>query len=336
MKSFRVFSFFCALGVLYAASLEASLSGRIMMDGSSTVFPLSEAVAEEARQSAELRRVRVGVSFSGTGGGFQKFCNGEVDIVGASRPIAASELEACQARSLDFIELPVAFDGLAVVVHPSNTCAEDLSLAELKRIWEPAAEGKITNWKQVRSSCPDMPLTLFAPGTDSGTFDYFTEAVVGRAKIQRSDFQASEDDNVLAMGVARTEGAMGYFGYAYYEQNPDRVKLVAIDSGAGPVKPSLKSIAEGSYSPLSRPLFIYVSRASAQRPEVAAFVSFYLQSAAGLAKEVGYAPLGANEAENASLYSRLKEIFEARKLGSSFASQGSSPMSVSDWIQRKN
>lgn len=313
----------------------AAYSGKITIDGSSTVFPVSEAVAEEAMKSKELRKVRVGVSFSGTGGGFKKFCNGEIEISGASRPIKAKELERCAQNGVSFIELPVAYDGIAVIVHPDNKCVSNMTTAELKRIWEPAAEGKITNWKQVRPSCPDLPLTLFGPGTDSGTFDYFTEEIIGESKIQRADYEAAEDDNVLVRGVVENKGALGYMGFAYYEQNQERLKLLGIDAGQGPVMASPKTIGSGSYKPLARPIFIYVSEAASKRPEVGAFVRFYLGQAAKLANEVGYASLGGSPAENTTVYEKLLKVFEGRKTGTAFSSSDSHKMTINQVIDSK-
>ena len=272
----------------------ARLRGEIVIDGSSTVYPVTQAAAEEFRRYA--KDVRISVGISGTGGGFKKFCSGETDISDASRPISPSEREACAAKNIEFIELPVAYDGLAVVVNPKNTWAACLTRAELKKVWEPEAQGKVTNWKQVRDSFPDKPLKLFGPGTDSGTFDYFTDAINGKEKASRGDYQASEDDNVLVTGIAGDDGALGYFGYAYAVENQGKVKAVAIDSrGDGNcVAPSIDTVKNGSYQPLSRPIFIYVKKAAAERAEVRAFVNFYLsRSFTPLiqSREVGYIAL---------------------------------------------
>jgi phosphate transport system substrate-binding protein len=253
----------------------AQLRGTIIADGSSTVYPITQAAAEEFMRYG--RHVRISVGISGTGGGFKRFCGGETDISGASRPITPSEREACAARGIEFIEAPVALDALAVVVSPRNTWVDCLTTAELKTMWEPGAQGRITNWRQIRPSFPDKPLRLFGPGTDSGTFDYFTEAIVGEAKASRGDFQASEDDNVLVTGVARDESALAYFGLAYAVENPDKVRVIGIDNGDGVcVRPSFESVRDGSYQPLSRPLFIYINATAAQRPEIRAFVDFLL------------------------------------------------------------
>jgi phosphate transport system substrate-binding protein len=254
----------------------AKLSGDIVIDGSSTVFPITQAAAEEFRKYA--KGVRVSVGISGTGGGFKKFCNGETDISDASRPIQPAEVDACKAKNIEYIELPVAYDGLVVVVNPANDWAKCLTVPELKKMWEPDAQGKITNWKQIRDSFPDQALTLYGAGTDSGTFDYFTEAIIGKSKASRGDYQATEDDNVTVQGVSGDKGALGYFGLAYLEENQGKIKAVAIDAkGDGKcVYPSFATVKDGSYQPLSRPLFIYVKKEAAARPEVQAFVNFYL------------------------------------------------------------
>jgi phosphate transport system substrate-binding protein len=270
----------------------------IKVDGSSTVFPITEAVAEEFQKTRSDAKVTVGSS--GTGGGFQKFCRAETDISDASRPIRAPELEACSKAGIEFMELPVAYDGLAVVVNPKNTWATSMTVAELKKLWEPAAQGKITRWSQIRTGWPEREIHLFGAGTDSGTFDYFTEAIAGKEDQSRGDYTSSEDDNVLVQGIAGDELALGYFGLAYYEQNRDRLKLVAIDdekpeNGAGPIAPSQETVRNGTYRPLSRPLFIYPSVKALERPEVKAFVDYYLQNATGLLQEVGYVPLSGRE-----------------------------------------
>ncbi|HEU0013371.1 MAG TPA: PstS family phosphate ABC transporter substrate-binding protein [Longimicrobium sp.] len=275
----------------------ANLSGRITADGSSTVFPVTEAVAEEFMTETG-GQVQVTVATSGTGGGFKRFCAGEVDVANASRPIKDSEKQACAAAGIEFIELPVALDGLAVLVNPANTFAQCLTTAELKRIWEP--ESQVRSWAQVRPGFPDQPLKLYGPGTNSGTFDYFTEAVVGKEDASRSDYTASEDDNVLVTGVSGDASALGYFGYAYFAENRQRLKAVQVDGGQGCVEPTPQTIESGQYAPLSRPLLIYVKKASLARPEVKRFVEFYLQTAAEMAAEVGYIPLSAARYQEAT------------------------------------
>jgi phosphate transport system substrate-binding protein len=278
-------------GLATATPHLASAQSVIKIDGSSTVFPIAEAVAEEF-QISKRGKVRVTVGIAGTGGGFKRFCRGETDISNASRPILKEEMEICRKAGIKYIELPVAFDALTVVVNPQNTWAKTLTPADLKKMWEPAAQGRITKWNQVRPDFPAEPLMMFGPGADSGTFDYFTEAVNGKSKASRTDFQASEDDNVIVQGVSSNKGAIGYFGYAYYIGNKGRVRAVPIENKSGKaVEPSLEAVIDGSYEPLSRPLFIYVRDAAAQRPEVREFIEFYLDEGAELAKEVGYVPL---------------------------------------------
>jgi len=262
----------------------------IKIDGSSTVYPITEAVAEEF-QKAKKGAIKVTVGISGTGGGFKKFCRGETDISDASRPIVKKEMDACKEAKIEFIELPVAYDGLAVMVNPKNDWVRSMTVADLKKIWEPAAEGKVTRWKQVRPEWPDVPIKLYGPGVDSGTFDYFTEAIVGKSRASRGDFTASEDDNVLVQVISSDKNALGFFGYAYYADNPGKLKLVAIDGGKGPVLPSEKTVMDGTYQPLSRPIFIYVNKKSVSRPEVKEFVEFYLKQAPKLVKQVKYIPL---------------------------------------------
>lgn len=266
------------------------LTGSISGDGSSTVFPITEAVAEEFQK--ENPEVEVTVGSGGTGAGFKKFCNDETDIQDASRPVKDSEKEACAAKAIEYIELSVANDGLAVVVNKKNTWAKCLTTAELKKIWEP--NSKVASWKDVRAGFPDTPMKLFGPGTDSGTFDYFTEVVNGKEDASRTDYTPSEDDNVLVQGVEGSDGALGYFGFAYYAENKAQLNLVGVDSGTGCVSPSNSTVQNGTYKPLSRPLFIYIKKTSLTRPEVRAFVDFYLKNVSALLTDVGYTPLAAN------------------------------------------
>ncbi len=262
----------------------------IAIDGSSTVFPPTEAVAEEFQKAN--RNVRVTVGISGTGGGFKKFCRGESAIQNASRPILASEMAECRQAGIRYIELPVAFDALTVVANTQNNFAQCMTTAELRRIWEPAAQGQIMNWRQVRQSFPDARMTLYGAGSDSGTFDYFTEAVVGRAKSSRGDYTASEDDNVLVQGVARDRNALGYIPFAYVVGHLNELRPVQVDNGRGCVAPSAEAVVNGTYQPLSRPLFIYVNAQALQRPEVRRFAEFYLsKEGQDLIKEVKYVPL---------------------------------------------
>lgn len=267
------------------------LSGLVQIDGSSTVYPIGVALAEEFQIAN--REVRVTVGFSGTGGGFQRFCGGEIDISEASREITQAEREACAAAGIEIVEIPIAWDGLSVVVNPANDFVQCLTVAELRRIWQPGSA--VTTWRDVRAEWPAEEIALYGAGTDSGTFDYFTEAIVGESKASRTDYQASEDDNILVQGVAGDPYSLGYFGYAYYVENPDRLKLVEVDGGNGCIAPSDATIADGSYAPLSRPLYMYASRAAIERPEVMAFLEFALENAPELVPATGYHPLDASE-----------------------------------------
>ncbi len=284
------------LAVALAAAFSAPAFGQgtlVKIDGSSTVYPVTEAVAEEF-QKAEKNAIKVTVGISGTGGGFKKFCRGETDISGASRPILKSEMEQCAKEGITYYELPVAFDALTVVVNPRNTFLDKgITVEHLKRMWEPSAQGKITKWNQIDPSWPDAPIKLFGAGADSGTFDYFTEAIVGKVKSSRGDFTASEDDNVLVQGVQRDANAIGYFGYAYYAENQGKLKAVPIIEKAGKpgVSPSMNTVLDGSYQPLARPIFIYVNAKSLDRPEVKKFVEYYMTHGSKLAREVKYVPL---------------------------------------------
>ena len=269
------------------------LKGEISIDGSSTVYPVTEAVAEEFRTEAPKVKVTIGVS--GTGGGFKKFSRGETDLSNASRPIKDSEAEACKTSGISYLELAIAYDGLAVVINPENDWVDKITLEELKKIWEPSAQGVIMKWSQIREGWPEEEIHLFGPGVASGTYDYFTEVVVGKSGESRGDYTASEDDNVLVQGIAGDKYGMGFFGLAYYEENKNRLKLVPVDNGQAVVSPSLETVKDGSYSPLSRPLFLYVSNKGIEKPEVKKFVEFYLNNAGLLAGEVGYIPLPGEE-----------------------------------------
>jgi phosphate transport system substrate-binding protein len=292
---------------------QAHAQAAIKIDGSSTVFPITEAIAEEF-QIQKRGKVRVTVGVSGTGGGFKKFCRGEIDISTASRPISVEEMEACRKAGIKYMELPVAFDALTVVINPNNKWVKDgvLTIADLRKMWEPSAQGRVTSWKQVRSEWPAERLMLFGPGADSGTFDYFTEAVMGKAKSSRGDFTASEDDNTLVQGVENNKSALGYFGFAYYSAHKDKMIAVKIDGGKGPVAPSIENVINGTYSPLSRPLFVYVKESAAARPEVREFVQFMMTQGADLVTEVGYVPLPARA------YQLAWKHFNDRKLGTVF------------------
>jgi phosphate transport system substrate-binding protein len=266
------------------------LSGNVTIDGSATVLPLSKAIAAAFRKSNPA--VQFAIALSGTGGGFKKFCAGGIDIEDASRPIKSDESEECRAQHIEYIELPVAFDSLSVVVNAKNTFIDCLTVKELKAIWEPAAEGHLTQWNQIRASFPAQPLRLFGPGQASGTFDYFTFAIVGTEGSSRGDYTKSEDDTVIEQGVAAEPNALGYFGYAYYQANKEQLKLVAVDNGHGCVLPSTQTVADGTYQPLTRPLFIYVNVKAAARPDVRAFARFYLApESSKIVTDVGYVPL---------------------------------------------
>jgi phosphate transport system substrate-binding protein len=275
------------------AGTGGDLTGSIQIDGSSTVYPITEAVAEEYRNEAPKVKITVGVS--GTGGGFKKFSRGETDISDASRPIKDEEITDCEKNGIKYVGLSVAYDGLAVLVNPENDWVDHFTVEELKKIWEPAAQGKIMKWSQIRAGWPDKEIHLFGPGVASGTYDYFTEAIVGKSGSSRGDFTASEDDNVLVQGIAGDKFSLGFFGLAYFEENKDKLKLIGVDNGNGVVSPSLATVKDGTYAPLSRPLFIYVNSKAAARAEVVSFVDFYLSNASALASEVGYIPLPAEE-----------------------------------------
>ena len=267
----------------------------IRIDGSSTVFPVSMAVAEEF--SEIVGGVQVTVSYSGTGGGMKQFTAGEIDICDASRGIKESEKKACAKAGIDFLELTVAFDGLAVVVNPRNDWCSCLTVDQLKTIWRPESDGTVTKWSDINPDWPEQPLKLYGPGTDSGTFDYFTKVICGEEKASRPDYTASENDNALVRGVEADKGALGYFGYAYYAENKDKLKLLAVESGAGCIAPSDATVMDGTYAPLSRPLYIYVSKSALARPELAQFVEFYLANGNRLVSVVGYVPISDEVAE---------------------------------------
>ena len=293
----------------------ANASPIVKIDGSSTVFPITEAVAEDF-QIAKRGAVRVTVGISGTGGGFKKFCRNEIDIVNASRPITQLEMEACKQEGVQYIEMPIAFDALTVVVNPKNTWSKTITVDELKKIWEPGAQGVITSWNQINPAWPDKKIKLYGPGADSGTFEYFTEAIVGKAKSSRGDFTASEDDNVLVQGVASDIYALGFFGFAYYIENSKKINAIAVDSGNGGVIPSAATVENNSYKPLSRPIFIYVNAKSAEKPEINEFVNFYMKNAPELVTEVKYFPL------SREVYNLNIEHLSKKKVGTVFKGAG--------------
>ena len=314
MKEFKITKY--AVAVVFASTLflitpTIAAVDIVKIDGSSTVYPITEAVAEEFQIETGIK-VTVGVS--GTGGGFKKFCRGDTVISNASRPIKAKEIEKCKAAGIDFIEIPIAYDAITVVINKRNDWAKEMTPMELKKAWEPAAQSKITKWSQVREGWPDTPMKLYGPGADSGTFDYFTEAIVEESKAIRGDFTASEDDNVLVQGVSGDKGSLGYFGLAYYAENKNKLRAVAVKNIDDKfVLPSLKTVMNGSYNPLSRPLFIYLNaKKSVSDPNVKKFIDFYLKHAAVLSTEVGYIPFSKAE------YTAITNHYKTLKTGTAF------------------
>jgi phosphate transport system substrate-binding protein len=317
------------LGIFGSGShlAQADQTALIKVDGSSSVYPLTEAVAEEF-QKANRGRIRVTVGISGTGGGFKKFCRGETDISDASRPILKEEMDLCQKNGIAYYELPIAFDALTVAVSPKNTWITSMTVEELKKIWEPAAQNKITRWNQIHSEWPDAPLVLFGAGSDSGTFDYFTDAIVGKAKSSRGDYTASEDDNVLVQGIENNKNALGYIPFAYYAAQMKKLKAVAIVGKNGPVLPSAENVIKGSYQPLSRPFFIYVSESALKRTEVKEFVDYYLTEGPKLITEVRYIPLP----EQA--YVLVRERFNKGLVGTGFGGVPEVGLAVEEIMSR--
>ena len=309
LKEIRLAAFI-SLGML-PTSLIAATNDIVKVDGSSTVYPITEAVAEEFQIAT---RIKVTVGVSGTGGGFKKFCRGETAVSNASRPIKLNEIKKCKDAGIKFIELPIAYDAISVVINKKNDWAKEMTTAELKKMWEPVAQGKITKWSQIRDGWPDKPLRLYGPGADSGTFDYFTEAVIEESKAIRGDFTASEDDNVLVKGVSGDKGGIAYFGLAYYEENKNLLKAVAIKNKKGNfIIPELKTIMNGSYNPLSRPLFIYINAEKVNSdPKVKKFVEYYIKHAATLSEEVGYVPFSKEE------YAAITNHYKTQQIGSAY------------------
>jgi phosphate transport system substrate-binding protein len=302
----------------------------VKVDGSFTVYPITEGVAEEF-QKAKKNAVKVTVGISGTGGGFKKCCRDETDIADASRPITKSEMELCKTAGVEYIEMPVAFDALTVVINPKNAFLKQATVAEMKMLWEPAAQGKIMKWNQVNPAWPDAPVKLFGAGADSGTFEYFTEAMVGKAKSSRGDYTASEDDNVLVQGVSRDVNAIGYFGYAYYAENTAKLKALPIvnPKTGKAVEPSAANVENGTYAPLSRPIFIYVKVMSLQKPDVKEFIEFYMKNGAALTKEVKYVPLPA------SAYTGNIEHMNKKKFGTVFGGHNEIGITIEDLMKRE-
>lgn len=323
----KVLALMAGLGVLTSLS-QISASEVIKIDGSSTVYPISEGVAEEF-QKAKKGAVKVTVGISGTGGGFKKFCRGETDISDASRPILKKEMELCKANGISYIELPIAYDGLAVVVNPKNTWATCMTVEQLKMVWEPQAQGKRFYWSDLNPNWPKEEIKLCGAGSDSGTFDYFTEAIVGKAKSQRGDYLASEDDNVLVQFAQRERGALCYFGLAYVEENRGKIKPVAIKNPKTGkcVLPTLETVKSGEYQPLSRPLFIYVNAKSAERPEVKEFVEFYIKNAGKIARQVGYIPLPDKA------YKLIRKRFEKKEIGTVFGGEPKVGLTIEELLK---
>jgi phosphate transport system substrate-binding protein len=326
MMMFKSVGIAVLIATAFTSGLVDAADKIIKIDGSSTVYPITEAVAEEFQKS---QKIKVTVGESGTGGGFKKFCRGETDISNASRPIQQKEIDACKEAGVQFIELPIAFDALTVVVNDKNDWVKSITVEELKKIWGPGSSVK--TWKQVNPAYPDKKLGLYGPGTASGTFDYFSEAINGKAKAHRTDYTPSEDDNVLVKGVTGDTGGMAYFGMAYYEENKDKLRAipVAVKAGSPGVLPSAKTVEDGTYQPLARPIFIYVNAtAAAFKPEVKAFVNFYLDNAPELVKEVKYVPLPAED------YAAVKAHFKALKPGTGFGGKNEVGIKVGDLLSR--
>ncbi|HYN54102.1 MAG TPA: PstS family phosphate ABC transporter substrate-binding protein [Methylotenera sp.] len=314
MHSIKTNAWLTAAFIAFTISTVNAAEKIINIDGSSTVYPITKNVADSFQA---IRKVKINVNISGTGGGFAKFCRGETQVQNASRPILKKEMDICKEAGIQYIELPIAFDALTIVVNKNNDFVDYLTVEELNKIWRPASKGKIKTWRQVRSTWPNQPLNLYGPGTDSGTFDYFTEAIVGKAKMSRDDFTASEDDHVLIQGIAQDIGALGYFGYANYEENKDKLRAIPIiaKGSALPVLPSMEAVKDGTYQPLSRPLFIYVNAtAVAFKPEVKEFVDYYmyLKASPKLVEKAKYIPLPAKE------YDAVHRHWQARKPGTGF------------------
>jgi len=331
MKIFKKSNVCSAVAVIFVGLTGAQVAQAqqvVKIDGSSTVFPVAEAVAEEFQKSRR-GAVRVTVGVSGTGGGFKKFCRGETDISNASRPITKREMADCKESGVAYLEMPVAYDALTVVINPKNTWAKTLTVAELKRMWEPGAQGKVMNWNQVNQSFPNAPLKLFGPGADSGTFEYFTEAIVGKSKASRGDFTASEDDNVLVTGVSRDINGLAYFGLSYYEANRDKLLGVGIvaDGAKAAVAPTSQAVENGTYQPLSRPIFVYVNAKSVAKPDVRAYLEFMNKNADKLVREVKYVPLPARA------YAYNLDTLAKMRLGTKFGGENKVGLTIDDLMK---
>lgn len=320
---------FFPIAMMYCFTSLAHAQTHIKIDGSSTVFPPTEAAAQNF-QLAKKNTVKITIGIAGTGGGFKKFCRGETDISNASRPILKKEMDECAKNGVKYMELPIAFDALTIVVNPKAKFLSKMTVEELKKVWEPAAQGVITTWKQVNPAWPNTPIKLFGPGTDSGTFDYFTEAIVGKAKSSRTDYTASEDDNVVVQGVARDVNAIGYFGYAYYLENSKKLKAVSIiqKTGKVAVAPSVNSVLDGTYQPLARPLFIYVSAKADERAEVREFVEYYLNNGMQIVKDVNYIPLSFKD------YKHALVNYKTKKTGTAFGGVAEVGVTIAELLRR--
>lgn len=324
---------FYQLGALMAIYLFMNSAGNaqsvIHIDGSSTVYPITKAVADTF-EIAKKNTNKTSVNISGSSGGFRKFCRGEIDIVNASRPILKHEINECKNSRVQYVEIPVAFDALTVAIHPDNHWATTMTVAELKKIWEPAAQGKITQWNQVNSAWPNEAIKLYGADADSGTFDYFTEAIVGKAQSSRTDFTGFDDDHLLVDNIARNKYALGFFGFSYYIENQDRVSAVAINNGGrGAVLPSVETVENGSYQPLSRPIFIYVNIRSAEKPEIKQFVEFYMKNAVLIVKEAKFFPLPPRA------YATMLEHFNKKRVGTVFDGRSAIGLTIDELIRRE-
>ncbi|MCU0536011.1 MAG: PstS family phosphate ABC transporter substrate-binding protein [Hydrococcus sp. Prado102] len=335
-RSLKIITLAIAIGataLLGSCATVSTLDKPIKIDGSSTVYPISEEIVRELQAQAANKSIEqsdISVNFSGTGGGFKKFCAGEIEIAAASRPILSEEMQACNNAQIRYIELPIAFDALTIVVNSQNNWAENLTVEELKKIWESDAEGKITNWQQVRASFPDRPLQLYGPDRESGTYDYFTEAIDKARGASRQDYTASEDDEVIVNGVTNNPNALGYLGFSYYEQHTDKLKSVAIDSGKGAVIPSRETVETAQYQPLSRPLFIYVNAQAAQdNPALETFVEAYLEKAPEVVSKVGYIPLPEEG------YRLAKIHFERGKVGTVFDGKSEFNLTIGELLRKQ-
>ena len=325
-RSFRILGVLAGLFWAFGAGLEAEEVVKI--DGSSTVYPITEGAAEDFQKETGTK---VTVGISGTGGGFKKFTRGETDVQTASRPILKSEIQAAKDGGVEYLELPIAYDALTIVVNAKNDWVDSIKVSDLKKIWEPEAQGKITKWNQVRPEWPDKEIKLYGAGSDSGTFDYFTEAINGKSKSSRGDYTASEDDNVLVQGVEGDRFAMGYIGYSYYASHQKRLRALGVEwdlKKSLSAKPSEEAVLAGTYNPLARPLFLYVNVKSLQKPEVKKFVEFYLTHVEALAKEVKYIPLPG------SAYIKVWERFEKQRKGTAFAGHADTAVPIEEILSR--